>query len=64
MVLVRHGQSQYNEERKLLNRGVLKTYTAKVKDARNTDIPLSVKGKDQAAQTAKFLKKEYKIVWK
>jgi len=60
LVLVRHGQSQYNEERELVNRGILKTYTKKIKGMRNADIPLSSKGKTQARQTGKFLKKKYK----
>ncbi|KKS75796.1 MAG: Phosphoglycerate mutase family protein [Candidatus Azambacteria bacterium GW2011_GWA2_42_9] len=60
LVLVRHGQSIYNEERELINRGVLKTYTKNIKDVRNADIPLSKKGREQAAKTAEFLKNHYK----
>lgn len=59
LVLVRHGTSRYNEERELINRGILKTYTSKVKDVRDADIPLSEKGKGQAEKTAKFLKTRY-----
>lgn len=59
LVLVRHGRSIYNEERELVNRGVLKTYTTKVKNVRNADIALSDKGKKQAEKTAKYLKKTY-----
>jgi len=60
LVLVRHGRSIYNEERELINRGVLKTYTSNVKNVRNADIPLSKKGQEQAEKTAKFLKKNRK----
>lgn len=59
LVLVRHGQSIYNEERELVNRGVLKTYATNVKDVRNADLSLSNKGKKQAEKTARFLKKNY-----
>lgn len=59
LVLVRHGQSVYNEERELVNRGVLKTYSSNVKEVRNADIPLSAKGKKQAEKTGSFLKREY-----
>jgi len=59
LVLVRHGRSIYNEERELINRGVLDTYTTKVKDVRNADIDLEEKGKEQAKQTALFLKEQY-----
>ena len=41
LVLVRHGLSIYNEERELINRGVLKTYSSKIKSLRNADIPFS-----------------------
>jgi broad specificity phosphatase PhoE len=58
LVLVRHGQSLYNEERELVNRGVLKTYL-KSKELRDVDIPLSAKGRKQAQTTANFLKKNY-----
>jgi len=60
LVIVRHGQSIYNEERELVNRGVLKTYTQKVKKVRNADLPLSKLGKSQATKTGKYLKKKYK----
>lgn len=60
LVLLRHGQSIYNEERELINRGVIKTYTAKVKSVRNADLPLSKLGKLQAQKTGAYLKKEYK----
>ena len=60
LVLVRHGQSIYNEERELINRGVLKTYTKNIKNVRNADIFLSKKGREQAAKTAEFLKNHYK----
>ena len=60
LVLVRHGRSIYNEERELINRGILKTYTRNVKDVRNAVIPLSKKGEEQAKKTAEFLKKNYK----
>ncbi|MDA2922180.1 histidine phosphatase family protein [Patescibacteria group bacterium AH-259-L07] len=59
LVLVRHGQSIYNEERELVNRGILNSYTTKVKDVRNADVALSRKGKQQAQETAEFLKKTY-----
>ena len=59
LVLVRHGQSVYNEERELINRGVLKTYSSNVKGVRNADIPLSPIGKKQAAKTGALLKKLY-----
>ena len=58
-MIVRHGQSLYNEERELVNRGILKTYTKKIKGVRNADIPLSKKGRAQAERTARFLKKQY-----
>lgn len=60
IVFVRHGLSRYNEERELINRGILKTYTSKVKSVRNVDIPLSPKGKMQAQKTGAYLKKKYK----
>lgn len=60
LVIVRHGLSIYNEERELINRGVLKTYTGNVKDVRNTDIHLSAIGKKQAVKTGIGLKKDYK----
>ncbi|OGN05740.1 MAG: hypothetical protein A2831_03680 [Candidatus Yanofskybacteria bacterium RIFCSPHIGHO2_01_FULL_44_17] len=59
LVLVRHGLSVYNEERELINRGVLKTYSSKIKSLRNADIPLSPKGKAQAKKTGIFLAKKY-----
>ena len=59
IVLVRHGQSKYNEERELINRGILKTYSKDIKSTRNSDIPLSPLGKKQAEKTAVFLKKTY-----
>jgi len=59
LVLVRHGLSIYNEERELINRGVLTTYSSKIKGLRNADIPLSVKGKYQARKTGVFLAKEF-----
>jgi len=59
LVLVRHGLSIYNEERELVNRGVLKTYSSKLKGLRNTDIPLSAKGKYQARKTGSFLAQKY-----
>lgn len=58
LVLVRHCLSLYNEERELINRGVLKSYSKRMKGLRNADIPLSAKGKQQAETTGKFLKKE------
>jgi len=59
LVLVRHGLSIYNEERELINRGVLTTYSSKIKGLRNADIPLSAKGKNQAQKTGIFLAKKY-----
>ncbi|MBI2451054.1 MAG: histidine phosphatase family protein [Parcubacteria group bacterium] len=59
LVLVRHGLSVYNEERELINRGILTTYTKNVKEVRNADIVLSEKGREQAKKTGVFLKKEY-----
>lgn len=59
LILVRHGQSIYNEERELINRGIIKTYTAKVKKVRNADLSLSKLGKFQARKTGAYLKKEY-----
>lgn len=60
LVLVRHGQSRYNEERELINRGILQTYTAGVKDIRNADLPLSAAGRAQTEKTALFLKRRYR----
>jgi|SRR3989344_1741555 len=60
LVLVRHGQSIYNNERELVNRGVLKTYTVKIKSTRDADLPLSNLGKRQAQKTGLYLKKKYK----
>src|SRR3989344_3628077 len=59
LVLVRHGLSIHNEERELVNRGVLKTYSSKIKGLRNADIPLSSKGNLQAKKTGIFLSKKY-----
>ncbi|KKU05778.1 MAG: hypothetical protein UX07_C0013G0026 [Parcubacteria group bacterium GW2011_GWA2_45_30] len=59
LVLLRHGQSRYNEERELVNRGVLKTYSAALKAMRDADYPLSAQGVNQAKKTARFLKKHY-----
>src|SRR3989338_11176842 len=59
LVLLRHGQSRYNEERELVNRGVLKTYSAALKAMRDADYPLSTQGADQAQKAARFLKKHY-----
>lgn len=59
LVLVRHGLSIYNEERELVNRGVLKTYSSKIKSLRDADIPLSTKGKYQAKKTGIFLAKKF-----
>lgn len=59
LALVRHGLSIYNEERELINRGVLQTYSSKIKSLRNADIPLSAKGKYQAQKTGIFLKKKF-----
>lgn len=60
LVLVRHGESRYNAERELVERGILKTYTDGMKNMRNADIPLSKKGIMQARKTGLFLKKQYK----
>jgi len=60
IVVVRHGQSVYNEERELINRGVLATYTKRVKEARNADLPLSDLGRAQAAKTGEGLSRDYK----
>lgn len=60
LVLVRHGQSIFNEERDLANRGVIKTYTAKIKNTRDADLPLSKLGKYQAQKTGEYLKRKYK----
>lgn len=60
LVLVRHGPSLYNEERELINRGVLKTYSKRMKGLRNADIPLSKKGREQAQKTGRYLKKIHK----
>ncbi|MEK7151788.1 MAG: histidine phosphatase family protein [Patescibacteria group bacterium] len=59
LVLVRHGLSIYNEERELINRGVLQQYSSKIKSLRNADIPLSAKGKIQAQKTGVFLAKKF-----
>ena len=59
LVLVRHGRSRYNEERELINRGILKTYTKKVKEVRNADISLSPEGRGQAKRAGIFLKKKF-----
>lgn len=60
LVIIRHGQSVYNEERELVDRNILKTYSGNVKDTRNPDLPLSNLGKQQAENAARFLQKEYK----
>lgn len=60
LILVRHGQSRYNEERELVNRGILKTYSAELKAMRDADFPLSAKGINQSEKTACFLKKQYR----
>lgn len=59
LVLLRHGQSLYNEERELVNRGILKTYSDKLKQLRDADYPLSSKGAAQAKSAANFFKKQY-----
>ena len=60
LILVRHGQSIYNEQRELINRGIIKTYTNKVKNVRNADLSLSKLGKAQAVKTGKYLKEQYR----
>ena len=60
MVLIRHGKSLRNEEKELINRGVLKAHTQKLLQTRDADMPLSSLGKKQAEATRKFLKKRYK----
>lgn len=60
LVLVRHGQSIYNEERELVNRGVLRTYSARIKDMRDADLSLSKLGKYQAQKTARYLRMRFK----
>ena len=59
LVLVRHGSSLFNEERELINRGIRKTYSSRLRSLRNADVPLSATGKAQARKTGVFLKKEY-----
>ena len=59
LVLIRHGLSVYNEERELINRGVLTTYSSKIKGLRDADMPLSAKGKYQARKTGAFLAKKF-----
>lgn len=59
LVLLRHGQSLYNEERELVNRGVLTTYSDRIKKLRDADFPLSLKGAAQAKNAGDFLKKQY-----
>lgn len=59
LVIVRHGQSVYNEERELINRGVLATYTKRVKEVRNADLPLSEKGRMQAVKTGEGLARDF-----
>lgn len=60
LVLVRHGQSLFNQEKELINRGILQTHTQRLRHTRNADLPLSTLGKKQAEATAKWLKREYK----
>jgi len=52
LMVMRHGQSKFNEERELLNKGVLKEHTLDVKNLRTIDTPLSELGKKQAEKTA------------
>ncbi|OGY59638.1 MAG: hypothetical protein A3I31_00500 [Candidatus Colwellbacteria bacterium RIFCSPLOWO2_02_FULL_44_20b] len=59
LILVRHGQSVYNEERELVNRGVIETYTKNVKEVRSADLPLSELGKLQAEKTGLYLKEHF-----
>ncbi|MBI2121587.1 MAG: histidine phosphatase family protein [Candidatus Sungbacteria bacterium] len=59
LVLLRHGQSLYNEERELVNRGILNIYSDALKNLRDADYPLSAKGLTQAKKAADFLKKQY-----
>lgn len=56
LMIMRHGQSKFNEERELINRGILKEHTVDVKNLRTMDTPLSTLGEEQAEKTALGLK--------
>ncbi|TSC94523.1 MAG: hypothetical protein Athens101410_779, partial [Parcubacteria group bacterium Athens1014_10] len=60
LVLIRHGESEYNIERFLIGVGRKDGFSEKMKNIRNADIPLTKKGVKQAIKTGKFLRKEYK----
>lgn len=60
IVLVRHGESEYNAERALVRNGKRKRYSEKAKNTRNADIELTKNGIEQARATGKFLKNQYK----
>jgi len=66
LMIVRHGQSKFNEERELINRGVIKEHTADVKNLRTMDTPLSEFGEEQARKTGEGLAnagKEFDVIY-
>lgn len=66
LMVLRHGQSKFNEERELINRGIIKEHTFDVKNMRTMDTPLSDLGKKQAEKTAKGLLdsgKEFDVIY-
>ncbi len=60
IVLVRHGESEYNAERKHVDQGLQDGYSEKMKNTRNADIALTKHGIAQAKLTGAFLKEQYR----
>jgi broad specificity phosphatase PhoE len=60
LVLVRHGESEYNLERRLIALGETDGHSNGLKLTRNADIVLTQEGIKQARATGDFLHKHYK----
>lgn len=59
LVLVRHGESEYNKERNAVSSGKLNDYSERMKHTRNADIDLTALGQKQARATGVLLKKRF-----
>ncbi len=59
-MLVRHGESEQNRERSLVDSGKRHDFSKRIKETRNADIRLTPNGRFQAKKTGELLKKEYR----